>query len=95
MPVQSYTFTRYFLDIFKERTGCEPNEDNLAEVLSVCNNTNPHQKIDNRGRNSAYFTFSLQGNLITVVCDPETRKVITCIQETHNRRRFTRHGSTE
>jgi hypothetical protein len=86
---RTYSITKCFRDNLYERTGSQPTEDNLAYILSVCNTQVPHKKIDDKGRPSAYFTFTLNGTLVTVVCDYQTKKVITCIKETHHRKRFT------
>ena len=47
-----------------------------------------YRKIDNKGRDSEYFTFRIQGILVTIVCDARTHKVLTGIIETHNRPQF-------
>lgn len=83
-----YTFTLYFYKVFRERTGLELTEDNRAYILGFCSTTVPHKKIDDKGRYSEYFTMRLNEELITVVCDANTHKIITCIMETHHRKAF-------
>lgn len=83
-----YKFTKYFLNIVEERIGFKPDEDDLAFILSVCNSCEPHKKIDDKGRASEYFTMRLKDVLITVVCDGNTHKIITCVKETHHRKEF-------
>lgn len=83
-----YTFTSYFYKVFTERTGLELTEDNRAYILGVCQTAVPHKKIDNKGRYSEYFTMRLNDELITVVCDANTHKIITCVMETHHRKAF-------
>lgn len=83
-----YSFTKYFIKVLPERVGFEPNQDDLAFILSVCNNCEPHKKIDDKGRASEYFTMRLRTVLITVVCDSNTHKIITCVKETHHRKEF-------
>jgi len=84
----NYQFTAYFFKVFASRTGLELTEDNKALILSVCQNTEPHKKIDNKGRYSEYFTFRIENKLITIVCDAKTKKIVTCILETHRRPQF-------
>lgn len=83
-----YTFTKYFFSIAKDRIGFDLDEDDIAYILSVCNSCEPHKKIDNKGRASEYFTLRLRGVLITIVCDSNTHKIITCVKETHHRKEF-------
>lgn len=83
-----YSFTKYFYKVFKERVGCELDEDSRAYILSVCQNSEPHKKVDSRGRFSEYFTLRVNDKLITVVCDADTHKIITCVLETHSRKAF-------
>lgn len=83
-----YSFTNYFYKVFQERIGIELDEDARAFVLSVCQNSEPHRKVDNKGRYSEYFTMRIQDKLITVVCDANTHKIITCVIETHHRKEF-------
>lgn len=85
---RKYTFTNYFNKVFQERTGLELNEDRQALILMACQNYKPHRKIDNKGRNSEYFTIRIDERLVTIVCDSVTHKIITCIIETHNRKEF-------
>jgi hypothetical protein len=83
-----YQFTKIFLKKFPEHTGIEITEDVLAEIKASINATEPHRKIDNKGRDTEYFTFRLQGVLVTIVCDTNTHKILTGIIETHNRAKF-------
>lgn len=83
-----YSFTNYFYSVFKERVGINLSEDDRAYILSVCNNSNPHRKVDNKGRYSEYFTLRLSDKLITIVCDAISHKIITCVIETHKRDSF-------
>lgn len=64
------------------------NEDISAYIKSICENTEPYTKIDNKGRHSEYFTFRLENKLITLVCDADSKVIITAIIETHNRPQF-------
>lgn len=86
--IKPYSFTKYFYNKFKERLGCDLNEDDRAYILSVCNASEPHRKVDSKGRYSEYFTMRIQEKLITVVCDANTHKIITCVIETHKRKSF-------
>lgn len=83
-----YMFTKYFFSVFTERTGLPLDEDTQAQILANCNSTEPYKKIDDKGRNSHYFTMNIHDKLITVVCDGQTHKIITCIIETHHRKEF-------
>lgn len=83
-----YSFTNYFYKVFYKRVGIELDDDTRAYILSVCHNSEPHRKIDNKGRNSEYFTMRVNDQLITVVCDGNTHKIITCVIETHHRKEF-------
>lgn len=83
-----YSFTKYFYKVFSERVGGNLDEDSRAYILSVCQNSQPHRKIDNKGRHSEYFTMRVDDKLITVVCDADTHKIITCVLETHHRKEF-------
>ncbi len=83
-----YSFTNYFYRVFQERVGIELDEDTRALILSVCYNSEPHRKVDNKGRYSEYFTMRIQDKLITIVCDANTHKIITCVIETHHRKEF-------
>lgn len=86
--IKKYTFTKYFYEKFEERIGIPLTEDIRAFILSVCQNSTPHRKVDNKGRYSEYFTMRISDKLITVVCDANTYKIITCIIETHKRKEF-------
>lgn len=83
-----YIMTSYFKSVFTERTGLKLTEDNIAYIKSVCDNTEPYHIIDNKGRDTNYFTFRLEEKLITLVCDAKTKKIITVVLETHNRPQF-------
>ena len=83
-----YSFTSYFIKVFSERIGFNLSDDDKAYILAICNSRTPHKKIDNKGRNSEYFTFRMNNVLITIVCDGDTHKIITCVQETHHRKEF-------
>lgn len=87
LPIK-YSFSKYFLDIFEQRIGFKLSDDDKAYILMICKNIKPHKKIDNKGRNSEYFTFRLKDTLITIVCDGNTHKIITCIKETHLRKEY-------
>lgn len=88
ISIKKYSFSKYFLDIFEQRIGFRLSQDDKAYIMMVCTNTKPHKKIDNKGRNSEYFTFRLKDILITIVCDGNSHKIITCIKETHKRKEF-------
>lgn len=83
-----YTFTKSFGANLQKNTNLKFNEDNAAYIKLVCNTTEPYRKIDEKGRNSEYFTFLLEDILITVVCDGHSKKIITAIIETHKRPQF-------
>lgn len=83
-----YSFTNYFYKVFYERVGIKLDEDTRAFILGVCHNSEPHRKVDNRGRYSEYFTMRVNDKLITVVCDANSHKIITCVIETHHRKEF-------
>lgn len=84
----NYSFTKYFLKVYEERVGVPLNEDSRAYILSVLKSTNPHIKYDDKGRHSEYFTLRVEDKLITIVCDADSHKIITCIIETHHRKEF-------
>ena len=84
----AYSFTKSFYARFPEHTGIELTEDSLAEIKAILENTKPYRKIDNKGRDSEYFTFRIQGVLVTVVCDARSHKVLTGVLETHNRPQY-------
>ena len=86
--VKPYQFTPSFLKRFPEHTGISITEDILAEIKASMSTMIPYRKIDNKGRDSEYFTFCLQGVLVTIVCDAITHKILTGIIETHNRPQF-------
>lgn len=81
-------FAKSFGQNLKKNTGIGFDEDNAAYIKSVCENTEPYRKIDNKGRHSEYFTFRLADLLITVVCDGTSKKIITAVIETHKRPQF-------
>ena len=83
-----YKFTKSFGNNLFKNTGLSLTEDNAAYIKSICENTEPYTKIDNKGRHSEYFTFRLEDKLITVVCDADTKIIITAVIETHNRPQF-------
>ena len=83
-----YSFTRTFQEKFEERLGASFSEDNQAYVLAQLATGTPHRKVDDHGRPSEYFTFSIDGKLVTVVCDQVNHKVLTIVLETHRRRQF-------
>lgn len=84
----SYEFAKIFFDRFPKHTGIAINEDVLAEIKASMSMTEPYRKIDNKGRDSEYFTFRLCGVLVTIVCDAENHKILTGIIETHERPQF-------
>lgn len=86
--INNYSFTKYFLKVYEERVGVPLNEDSRAYILSVLQTTNPHIKYDDKGRHSEYFTLRVEDKLITIVCDADSHKIITCIIETHHRKEF-------
>lgn len=83
-----YRFIKSFPDNLFRNTGIQLDGDGEAYIKSICESTKPHTKIDNKGRNSEYFTFLFQDVLITVVCDANTKYIITGVIETHNRPQF-------
>ena len=85
---KNYSFTKYFYKVYEERVGVPLNEDSIAYILSVLKTTEPHIKYDNKGRHSEYFTLRIEEKLITIVCDADTHKIITCVIETHHRKEF-------
>lgn len=83
-----YSFVKSFEDNFTKNTGLTLSGDDFAYIKSICENTEPYRKIDNKGRDSEYFTFLLNKVLITVVCDAKSKKILTAVIETHNRPHF-------
>jgi hypothetical protein len=83
-----YKFSRNFEKNLLKNTGIVLTEDNAAYIKSVCKETEPYRKIDNKGRHSAYFTFRLEEKLVTLVCDEQKRLIVTCVIETHNRPQY-------
>lgn len=83
-----YKFVKSFGKNLKKNTNIDFTEDNAAYIKSICENTEPYTKIDNKGRHSSYFTFRLEDILITVVCDADSKVIITAIIETHNRPQY-------
>lgn len=83
-----YKFTKYFFKVFNERVGQPLDEDSQAYILSVCANTEPHKKVDDKGRFSEYFTMRVCEKLLTVVCDGFSHRIITCVIETHHRKSY-------
>ncbi len=85
-----YQFTQTFLKRFPENTGISLDDDILMEIKASIATMNPYRKIDNKGRDSEYFTFSICGILVTIVCSADTHKILTGIIETHDRPQFRR-----
>lgn len=83
-----YKFTRSFPNNLLKNTGIQLDEDGKAFIKSICENTEPYTKIDNKGRHSEYFTFRMDDKLITIVCDADSKFIITGIIETHDRPQF-------
>jgi hypothetical protein len=83
-----YTFTRTFQERLQERLDVQLTEDLRAYILAQLAVGEPHRKIDDHGRYSEYFTFTLEGKLVTIVCDQINHKVLTVILETHRRKQF-------
>jgi hypothetical protein len=84
--INNYTLTKYFKNIFPERIGIELTEDVIAEILAKCNTIKPHRKIDNKNRNSEYFTFYIKDKYVTIVADSKTKKLITVVLEIRHRK---------
>lgn len=80
-----YKFSQTFGQNLFKNTKIEPNEENLAYIKANCEVVEPHRKIDNKGRHSAYFTFRLGNQLITVVADEKRKLIVTAVIETHRR----------
>lgn len=80
-----YKFSATFGNNLTKNTGILPNEENLAYIKANCEIIEPHKKIDNKGRFSAYFTFRVENKLITVVADEKRKLLVTAIIETHGR----------
>lgn len=83
-----YMFIRSFAANLLKNTGIVFTTDIAAYIKSVCENTEPYRIIDNRGRNSEYFTFRLEGQLVTLVCDSINKKILTCVIETHKKPQY-------
>lgn len=83
-----YKFTKSFPNNLYKNTGIQLDDDGAAYIKSICENTKPYTKIDNKGRHSEYFTFRFCEKLITVVCDADSKYIITAIIETHDRPQF-------
>lgn len=83
-----YKFSKNFASNLLKNTGIILNEDNAAYIKSICENTEPYRKIDNKGRRSEYFTFRMEDKLVTLVCDAGKKLIVTCIIETHDRPQF-------
>jgi hypothetical protein len=79
-----YKYSKYFYQVFEDRTGLKANEDNLAYILGICNTTEPHKKIDNKGRPSAYFYAVIEDIPLCIVCDYQKEMIITLVKETHH-----------
>lgn len=85
---RQYRFIKSFPDNLFRNTGILLDNDGKTYIKNVCESSEPHTKIDNKGRNSEYFTFFFKEKLITVVCDANTKCIITGIIETHDRPQF-------
>ena len=83
--IEHYTFTKYFANIFTERTGLPFDEDNRACILAVCQNTEGHSKVDDHNRSSTYYTTIVGDKLLTIVCDSKSKKIVTVIEEKNPR----------
>lgn len=83
-----HKYASSFFHNFYKNTGLELDSDDKAYILSICNETEPYSKIDNKGRHSEYFTFSVKNVLVTIVCDSISKVIITGVLETHNRPQF-------
>ena len=81
----NYSFTEYFNQAFIKNTKMTLDEDKIAYILMVCNNYIPHTKIDDKGRDSAYFNCHIDDVPITIVCDSKRKKIITAVIEKRNR----------
>ncbi len=81
----NYSTTKTFKMHFSKNTSLTLSEEDIASIIHFCNTTEGHKKIDKKGRNSEYFTLSIQNVLVTIICDFETRKIITGVIETHKR----------
>lgn len=82
-----HKFASHFGEHFTERI-CKFDEEARSYVLAIVNNSEGFKTLDNYGRNSEYFTFTYNGILTTVVCDPNSRVIVTVVKETHNRPQF-------
>ena len=74
--VKMYNFSRNFANNLLKNTGIVLTEDNAAYIKSICKNTEPYRKIDNKE------------TLVTLVCDADKKLIVTCIIETHDRPQF-------
>lgn len=86
--IKEYSFTKYFMQVYPERVGVQLSDVAKTHILNVLYTTKPHIKYDNKGRHSEYFTLRVDGKLLTIVCDADTHKIITCVIETHSRKEF-------
>ena len=83
-----YFFIKRFGEFLYKNTGLKFTEDLRAYILANVNVTNPHKKIDNKGRYSEYYTFPYENVLLTIVVDGNTKKILTAVIETHRRKNF-------
>lgn len=82
-----HKFASHFGERFTERI-CPFDSEAKSYVLAIVNNSEGFKTQDNYGRDSEYFTFTYNGILTTVVCDPVNNMIVTVIKETHNRPQF-------
>jgi len=86
--MNTYTFTSSFESAFKKNLKRDLDEDTRALILMVCSNTEPHKKVDDKNRKSAYFTCTINEQLVTIVCDYEKKKIVTAIKEIYKRPQY-------
>lgn len=82
-----HKFASHFSERFTERI-CKFDEEAQSYILAIVNNSEGFKTKDNYGRDSEYFTFTYNGILTTVVCDPRSKIIVTVVKETHNRPQF-------
>lgn len=85
-----YSFTSHFFKRYKERFPEFPMTDDLKQYISnFCETQEPFSIIDNKKRQSDYFTFILYNKvLITIICDGTSKEIKTCIKEKYRRKKF-------
>lgn len=71
-----------------KNTGIQLTNDVKLFILEKCNTIKPYRIIDNKGRDTEYFTFIMEGKLVTLVCDAITKRILTCVIETHKKEKF-------